>query len=264
MSKNKSATNHRFRSLAIPSGLKPFPFISTRGNVPKTPIAGDGKYSNPLTLVSAAEWASDESLGNRQIANDDDRGKGLLRLIHQLESGGDVSDDAIRMAIGAHAWKGFRAEAKQLSPSPMPRHIASVLYKYAELLRVADDLYRRAERNGSTYCTEIEYVGLRPKKSIHNQAANAYERALEFLDEECSEQPGMVTWLDRPYMAGHETTASPDPEGVPRLITSRSPYANTLTQKKRMLKLRTLKYCLSGAMQAEKFAPDSLALRASQ
>lgn len=59
----------------------------------------------------------------------------------------------------------------------------------------------------------------------HRKAEHEYERALELLEELLEETPGLVTCLDRDVIfRGNAGNVWPSPEGVPRLINSRSQF----------------------------------------
>ena len=103
------------------------------------------------------------------------------------------------------------------------------LKTYSDMLRIADRIYRAAERTKP---------GKRPIRSKmmfipalwrkydtrgikFQKAEQAYDKALEFLDENW--QP-IVHLLDRSFMGLSGSDAFPDPDSVPRAINSKSPY----------------------------------------
>ncbi|MCX7164799.1 MAG: hypothetical protein NTV11_00810 [Rhodocyclales bacterium] len=228
-----------------PSGLKGFDFTNRKG-VQAHPTSHDDQTDTPSTEFEVySVYNQDEVLCREAPANDAERKKLIQCLLDKFHSCENVADSDIRWAIGASAWKDLKAELKQLS-RPVPRYIVSILKPYIAELERADFLYARAESSRSNHCSGSSYVGLHPKRTLACQAENAYDRAHELLEQLVESYPEILMWLDRPVKFGQVNgTLSPDPEGVPRLITSRSQYAYTLKDKRRLLKIRTLKYYLA-------------------
>lgn len=132
-----------------------------------------------------------------------------------------------------------RTPKKVVQTKPKPRGpIPRDLTEYVNLIQLADKLYRRAENSKGS----PRGVGHRPRASarkigpfqqvtFHGEAERAYERALELLEQLFDYEPGVILpWLDRFVIFGRcsNLNPSPDPEGVPRVITIRSKYKRDL------------------------------------
>lgn len=129
-----------------------------------------------------------------------------------------------------------KSTRKTTAPSrPKPRGIMPrELVRYIDLLKLADSLYRRAEC--SARARRSEWRGPRPaarelgpngRKSLHGEVERAYDNALELLEQILADTPATVLpWLDRYVVFGQcsDYSPSPDPDGVPRVITVRSMY----------------------------------------
>lgn len=242
MTKDTKDGNRPREPIAVPFGLKPFPFIAKR-KPPKTYSNTDDSQDD---LGFPAEWDFVATPTGVDVASGDNRTHALQQLIDRLESGGDVTARAIRNAIGRDAWNSLKAEIEALKPMPMPARIAMELAEYDSLLKVADSLYRRAEYARSPRPAKSRGVGLNPKKSLHTRAEGAYENAVEFLHEVAYLCPAIINWLDRAVIPGQIDEISTEPESVPRLITSKSQHAHTLQQKKRFLVISRLRHLLTG------------------
>jgi hypothetical protein len=107
------------------------------------------------------------------------------------------------------------------------------LKEYCDLLKKADDLYRRAERTNpnarpnkrTLMNVAIHNRGLSTCALLHVKAETAYERALERLEELLGIKPYLRECLDRPVSFDiNNYNLSLDPQGVPRLKSSHSQY----------------------------------------
>lgn len=104
----------------------------------------------------------------------------------------------------------------------MPRE----LYEYVDCLRRADKLFARSGNGALVRRSGTRLFGPKLQASVAGEAERAYERALELLEQMMGETPAIYAWLDRQVVFGwpHDSSPTPDPEGVPRVITSRSRY----------------------------------------
>jgi hypothetical protein len=105
--------------------------------------------------------------------------------------------------------------------------------RYSECLKLADDLYHRAERTKANSRptrktlrnTPLHNRGLSSSGLLHRRAETAYERALQILKEVLDDYPYLWIYLDRQVIYDmYSYNLSSDPYGVPRLKISRSQY----------------------------------------
>ena len=226
------------KGVAVPPGLKPFAFAIKRKGEHEMPSGSEGASNDSWLLVSSF----DPSTPVYELPTTPFEQRALLEcLIERLESGCSVKSRYIQMALGADAWEGLKDELKRLNP-PMPDHIAAELKQYEARLEPADRLYALAERSHrSGFSIRRRRWPIRTK-SLHTRAESAYEDAILYIKQAVVMHPGIVVWLDRPVNGDElDSDLSPEPDGVPRLITSKSQYAHTLKDKRRSLKISTLK-----------------------
>ena len=131
-------------------------------------------------------------------------------LISRLESNGTVSTRALsrvltekQMATLEEEWEEEKSSRKVQKPF--------AIKKYEALIKNAILLYRRAER----MC--FEKVPAHKIKAMFNKADNAFELALEHLNEAIGSDGSLRLWIDRDLK-----NASCDPIGIPRVIGSTS------------------------------------------
>ncbi|MBS1196491.1 MAG: hypothetical protein H6R18_276 [Proteobacteria bacterium] len=160
-------------------------------------------------------------------------------LLTQLNDGKRVTDQAIQSVLTEQEWQELAKEIDQWKIKCQPRakpygRMPSELERYADLIKAADCLFSRAKAcRDKTYPRSVGFMlppmhlrGLTAKELRYCEAENAYDDALEKLAEMLSDEPGLAIWLDRPARFGqNDGTVSANPDGVPRLITSRSVHA---------------------------------------
>jgi len=162
--------------------------------------------------------------------NDIKRRALIERLLEQFQAGTTASERDIKRAVTLDEWRKYEDQVREHRIPPPDRFAASEFRSYVERLRQADLLNGRAEalhsRRPNARLEVADCVGLYQWKPLWMRAEIAYGHALEALEELLSDNPGLVSSLDRPVDFSHEGgTCSLCPEGVPRLITSRSPTA---------------------------------------
>ena len=131
-------------------------------------------------------------------------------LISRLESGQTVSTRALsrvltenQMATLEEEWKEEKSSRKVQKPL--------AIKKYETLIKNAILLYGRAER----MC--FEEVPAHKIKTMFHKADNAFELALEYLNEAIGSDGSLRLWIDRdPKEADYH------PIGIPRVIGSSS------------------------------------------
>jgi hypothetical protein len=183
-------------------------------------------------------------------ASETERRVRLQDLIRRLQSGKGVKSKDIKLAITADEWERYEREHQMLRHQPglpvVPKRISSMFKEYNAALRRGDGLASRAARGGSS--TSRSAKSRRrwpiPETSLCNQAESVYEHAIEHLKDLFELNPGIGAYLDRPVRFGQiDGTATLEPEGMPRLITSSSEYAlndGKARKAERSLKFSTL------------------------
>jgi hypothetical protein len=161
-------------------------------------------------------------------------------LISRLESGQTVSTRALsrvltekQMATLEEEWKEEKSSRKVQKPL--------AIKKYEALIKAAILLYGRADR---MYFKGVQHHKI---KSMSQKADNAFELALEHLEEAIGSDGSLRLWIDRDLK-----DASCDPIGIPRVIGSAS-FECQSKQKVPFLSLtkRQLKfYALEQALEA--------------
>lgn len=139
----------------------------------------------------------------------------LERLLQRLQAGQIVQNRDIQKWTTEEeyreielAWQSELQQRVQVKDKP------SELGDYEELLKIADLLYWRGEK--------LSNKGALSAIRLFNIADTAYERALERLQEILDADRSIEFWLDRDVDFTTKGNLSLCPDGVPRLITSRS------------------------------------------
>lgn len=173
----------------------------------------------------------------------------LETLIGYLKDSGSVSNQDIRSAVTKNEYGAYRAELRSMQPSLRKVRGGGIdgVTRYLELLGKADRLHGRAENVSRPGLM----VGLKffRHPSLHQRVEHLYECALEALDELVSMSPGVAAFFDRPVTFTLDRYPSLDPESMPRLHTSRSPFTLHVESGKQSsifrLKLETLQASLT-------------------
>lgn len=246
MSKKTPFPSRRRTGIATPQGLKPFNLTATRERPQEAPAGDADERGDALTLVSAADWAWPSTPGYDVSGNDAERRGRVQCLIAKLQSGENVKNQDIRLAITTVECWHFDTKLFQPKLPVVPRRIYSMFKEYNAILRKADKLAWKASDGSSRPPRSVKGRHLGPirVRSFSYQAESHYDHALELLRDLIETNPGIVVYLDRPYRFGqNEDTVTLEPEGVPRTIWSRSPYAHRSgkpKQTKRELQFSTL------------------------
>lgn len=172
----------------------------------------------------------------------------LESLIAMLKSSFSVSNQDLRPALTKNEYDAYRAELQSMQTSlrKLPSRIFAWIKRYEELLRKADTLNNSAEN-----ARFVRMIGLKNSRrpSLYQRAESVYEEALETLNELVSVYPCVASYFDRPVIFKMGDKPGPDPQAMPRLHTSRSPYALHMENGKRSpiyrLKLATLQASLT-------------------
>lgn len=224
MSKKMPSPGRRRTGIAIPPGLKTFRFANKHKNAQDAPARDAGERGDVCTLIPSADWVWPGTPDYYVSAKDSERRDRLQYLIAKVKSGETMRIKDIRSAITAAEWEQYQAAAHQPRIRPVPRRIFSIFKEYNALLRKADKLAQKAADGSSRPSRSVKgrHIGPVRERSFHDRAESHYEHALELLRDLIETSPGIVAYLDRPYS---DDTATLEPEGVPRPIWSRSPYA---------------------------------------
>ena len=146
----------------------------------------------------------------------------LVELLEDLERGYKVTATQVRAFLTADERRNLKAQMNHLSREAPPKKLPLGLETYADLVRKADQLHQRPKSGNPRRWGPH----LKARFMPINSADQAYERALEYLEQLLGEFPGARVWLDRDVSfngqsSGQEATI----QGIPRLHTSRSEYS---------------------------------------
>ena len=132
--------------------------------------------------------------------------KKLQKYVRQLEAGDDVSTRSLRL-LGVYddyvqRWKEAKEQNAAWHTTP------SEFGDYLKLVAQGDKATRDARRSGSPVSA--------------GKAQDAYERALEQLEEILASDPGLQIYLDRPVSFDAANCPSLCSAGIPRLFNSKA------------------------------------------
>lgn len=173
----------------------------------------------------------------------------LENLLRQLETGHPIAEDRLRTFLLRREWQAYRSEsqtANVMLTRHMRRAIAPYFAEFQARLRVADLMGSRPApdpRWRRRFPPQLSQRGPRSSEE-------AYELALEQLEELLNEQPSLRVALDRP-LAGD---IAPCAEDVPRLMWSKSQHVRRhgLSEEQRVtLQRRTISAALKALRDSE-------------
>ena len=160
-------------------------------------------------------------VSRRPLKTEADRKTRILQLIVQIHRGDGIKATELKSVLGSSAWTAIRLQT-QTGPLRMPPTLTGELRPYLEALRRADaKTSRGSNRQRQPNRTQQFKLGYAAKRGTEAE----YEHALELLEHIAEDYPGLTAWFDRPVMFGQTGDLTPDAEGVPRLLGSRSQYA---------------------------------------
>jgi hypothetical protein len=171
----------------------------------------------------------------------------LQELILKVENGDGLPISEMRSAVPPDVLKNLTIQLlRELRSLALGRDIPSTLKKYVELIKKADQLASRPRAKAPA----THGPGLKGQKLPFCAVDHAYERAWEYLEEYVSLSE--FCWLDRwPNFDDPGNSSGPSLGGIPRLIGSRSQYAQArlrTTEAHRKLKLNVLNACLEDCL----------------
>lgn len=160
-------------------------------------------------------------------------------LIARLEAGDDVQARDIKTVLTAEQWQRYQADWLQQRDHrdiDKPHEITA----YEKLLSKALMAYGRWD----SYCQRRDAkAGV--KQALEIKQLAAFERAAEHLRECYKNNMGMLVWFDRSL---EHDSYSIDPDGMPRVVTSRSlsnlSSGAVFIRTKRDIKLEALQHAL--------------------
>jgi hypothetical protein len=158
--------------------------------------------------------------------NNFDRKALIESLIIGIQNKKSPSKHEMQQALTAEEWDKYEARVRSYWELPkLSRYAINSLQPYEKALKRADFLDARA--NACSGKRRPRFISpLYRKTPLSIQADNAYERALEILQQLLEKEPGMVGCFDRPIKFDIDDLAPrPDVVSVPRRITSRSQHA---------------------------------------
>lgn len=147
-----------------------------------------------------------------------DRKARILQLIVQMHRGEGIKATELKSVLRASAWTAFQSQAAAAPPRMQPM-LAGELRPYLEAVRRADaKVSRSSGKQRQQTRTQQFKLGYAAKRGAEAE----YEHALELLEHLAEDYPGLTVWFDRPLNFGQLGDLTPDAEGVPRLLGSRS------------------------------------------
>jgi hypothetical protein len=160
-------------------------------------------------------------VSRRQPKAKTDRRTRIFQLIVQIHRGDGVNATELKSVLGTSAWTTFRLQSAA-APARMPPQLAGELRSYLEAVRRAD---AKASRGGIQQRQQPRAQQFKLGYTAKRSAETEYEHALEQLEHIAESTTGLAVWFDRPLAFGQFGDLTPDAEGVPRLLGSRSPHA---------------------------------------
>jgi hypothetical protein len=175
----------------------------------------------PHSQTEAPQRVTLDYVSRRPLKTQANRKTRILQLIVQIHRGDGIKATELKSVLGSSAWTAFRLQT-QTGPLRMPPTLTGELRPYLEALRRADaKTSRGSNRQRQPNRTQQFKLGYAAKRGTEAE----YEHALELLEHIAEDYPGLTAWFDRPVMFGQTGDLTPDAEGVPRLLGSRSQYA---------------------------------------
>lgn len=162
----------------------------------------------------------------------------LQALLQAMEIGTRrPTDDQFKTYLTADEGRNYAYEMRHSKPK-VPIMVKHQLRQYLICLAEGDRCYSRVKGRTSQ---------LRAKacRDWRDAAEKAYEKAFVHLEEAIGTSRDILSWLDRnpePDSTGVVST-SPCPEGMPRLIDSRSPHCLS-RDRRHKLQIGTLRFML--------------------
>lgn len=154
------------------------------------------------------------------------RHKRLLKLVNKLESGKDIANRELQVALTDDEWDEFNSRKEHIKERNN-REMPKVLKAYMETLKKADFLYMRAMNTKTTKRSRRDAEGKAGAGRLEYKAEGFYEDALLKLDEifnssDKSTEEELRSWFDRDIdmRPGYEPATSP--VTIPRIRSSKS------------------------------------------
>jgi hypothetical protein len=162
----------------------------------------------------------------RLNAKEKTRHKRLLKLLNILESGKDIANRELKVALTDDEWDEFNSRKKHIKERNN-REMPKVLKAYMETLKKADFLYMRAMNTKTTKRSRRDAEGKAGAGRLEYKAEGLYEDALikleEMFDGRYKDIEGeLTTWFDRDIDLAHGSLLGADPINIPRIRGSKS------------------------------------------
>lgn len=135
-------------------------------------------------------------------------------IAKRLEAGLHVQNRMLQTWLKAEEYATISAEwALEQNYRQAVFDKPQVVKNYEALLKRADFMHNKADA--------LSLNGKKSKPSFH-LAESAYERALEYLEEQFGVDGTLQAWFDRPLDFGLGSLLDTAPDSMPRCVTSRS------------------------------------------
>ena len=175
----------------------------------------------PHSQTEAPQRVTLDYVSRRPLKTQANRKTRILRLIVQIHRGDSIKATELKSVLGISAWAAFRLQT-QTAPLRMPPTLTGALRPYLEAVRRADAKTNRgSSKQRQPNRTQQLKLGYAAKRGAEAE----YEHALELLEHIVEDYPGLAVWFDRPVVFSQVSNLTPDAEGVPRLLESRSQHA---------------------------------------
>jgi len=186
----------------------------------------------------------------------------LTELLDRLTNGQDVARRDMKAVLSEEQFaamqvywdeqKQFRADAKNKPAEVIEyeKRLNKAMFEYSKAEGYSGSMRREQIRGND---------GKRTAKRAYDRAETAFERLIEWLEERLTADPSLRTWFDRTIAFGLEGNLAPNPDEMPRVVTSRSKDRVgdgwlIGKQTKRDVKRRVLDEALADTVAAEELA----------
>jgi hypothetical protein len=146
----------------------------------------------------------------------------LVELLGRIEAGTDVAPRDLKNVLTKAEFDEYQVrwqEQKNLRDDA--KNKPSVVVEYEARLKKALFAQAKVEAHARSSRAKGPNVALREAVSrAQSKAESEFERLLEFLEEQHDIDPSICIWFDRPLVFGWEGELGPDPDAVPRVVTS--------------------------------------------
>lgn len=126
----------------------------------------------------------------------------------------------------------------------------AAVVRYEQLLKEALFEYSKADAQSRARVSGRREIGKQTVGQGFGRATTLFERLIEYLEEQVTADSGLCIWFDRTLYFGADGDIAPDPDRVPRVVTSKSRERRgdgrlAGAQRKREVKMAALEWALN-------------------